>query len=473
MNKLPLKFCTLAAFPGFMMQLLFLSCPAQVLPIVQEKSSQQNFYLARELYDARRYADALPIFQELLSADPDNANLNFLVGDCYLSQGGFEREAQPFLEKAVRNIVVEYQNHPLQRGAPVFAFEKLGDIYYMDYRFDDALTNYRVLRTYLDGKKDKGALDAINARIAQAQAARKLLDAPLKLVLTEIPFVNVISYTDFGAVMTENGNVIYFNRRREGSAEERQRSDIYMMRKTEQRWGRPLRMSFVNSEADDMVCWLSPDGNHMLIASDRDGSFDLYRSERKGKSMWTEPASLGSNINSRADESSGWISDDLGTLYFVSNRKDGTGGKDIYRTDRLPDGTWGPAVNLGAGINTVLDEETPFLTPDGRTLYFSSRGRGGMGGYDVFSVSQASGDAPVTPVNAGYPVNTVGDDLCYRNFLSAKPNYLITRARANSSAYLINALNDSENVATTDEVREKKPAAEKPKLKLVPKTLKY
>jgi len=67
----------------------------------------------------------------------------------------------------------------------------------------------------------------------------------------------------------------------------------------------------------------------------------------------------------------------------------------------------------------------------------------------------------------------VGDDLFYRSFLTAKPNYLITRARVNSSASLINALNDSENVATNNEVREKKPAAEKPKLKLVPKTLKY
>ncbi|HRY33072.1 MAG TPA: tetratricopeptide repeat protein [Bacteroidales bacterium] len=456
-----------------MMHLLYVECPAQVLPIVQEKSSQQSFILARQLYDDGRYADALVIFQELLGADPENANLNFLVGDCYLLQGGFEQEARPFLEKAVRNIVVDYQNHSLQRSAPVFAFEKLGDVYYHDYRFDDALVNYRVLKTYLDGKRDKVLQEAIDAKIARAMEAGRILDAPLKMVLTEIPFVNVISFSDFGAIMVENGGLIFFNRRREETGATNQGSDIYMMRKTEQKWGRPLRMSFVNSEADDMVCWASKDGDMMLIASDRDGSFDLYLSERKGKSMWTMPARLNSTVNSRADETSGWLSGDHTTLYFVSNRKDGFGGKDIYRTARQADGTWGPALNLGAGINTVLDEESPFLTQDGQRLYFSSRGRGGMGGYDVFSVTMPAGDALSAPVNAGYPVNTVGDDLFYRSFLTAKPNYLITRARVNSSASLINALNDSENVATNNEVREKKPAAEKPKLKLVPKTLKY
>jgi outer membrane protein OmpA-like peptidoglycan-associated protein len=130
-------------------------------------------------------------------------------------------------------------------------------------------------------------------------------------------------------------------------------------------------------------------------------------------------------------------------MYFVSDRPGGHGGTDIYKSKRLPGGDWGKPVNLGPTINTAYDEYTPFVHPDGVTLYFSSRGHKTMGGYDVFYSRTLPNDEKVwiEPVNVGYPVNSPGDDVFYavtpdkqkayftsfrENGLGEKDNYMVS-----------------------------------------------
>ncbi|MCX6271728.1 MAG: hypothetical protein NTU44_11005, partial [Bacteroidetes bacterium] len=446
---------------------------SQPLPIVQEKNTREGFDVAKSYYDLKQFTDALPAFQKMLSEDPENSNLNFIVGDCMLNVEGYEKDAFPYLEKATKNIIVDYNNLPGQRRAPVFAFEKLGDIYYNDYRFDDALTNYRIFKTYLDPKKDKEIFDGVNKKIGMCIIAKRLVENPLKLTLTEIPFVNVVSFADFSGRLTEDGNIIYFSRKRIGANGASGSNDIYYMRKIEGKWSRPVRMPFINSDADDNFCWVSRDGNQILLASNRDGKFQLYLTERKGKSQWTLPEALNNNINGKGESSFGYISADGKILYFVSDRKGGLGGKDIYRAIRPFGGDWGPAENLGAKVNTPNDEDTPFITDDGKTLYFSSKGWEGMGGFDVFYVTQTATFNWSDPVNAGYPVNTVGDDLCFNRSQQGKPDYFLSRSKAGKNEFAISVLNESETVANLTEVKAKEATKEKPRLKLVPKTLKY
>ncbi len=123
---------------------------------------------------------------------------------------------------------------------------------------------------------------------------------------------------------------------------------------------------------------------------------------------------LGENISTKYWESHACFSKDNQTLYFTSNRKGTTGGLDIYQSQRQADGKWGVPENLGTTINTRYNEETPFITEDGQTLFFSSYGHYNMGGYDIFySTKDKNGNWGV-PVNLGYPINTTDDDLFFQ-----------------------------------------------------------
>jgi hypothetical protein len=123
---------------------------------------------------------------------------------------------------------------------------------------------------------------------------------------------------------------------------------------------------------------------------------------------------LNSNINTRYWESHASVSHDDQKLYFTSNRGGTHGGLDIYVSTRNSAGDWGVATNLGPVINTPYNEESPFLSKDGKTLFFSSRGHYNMGGYDVFYSKLLDNGAWSEPVNLGYPINTTDDNVFFK-----------------------------------------------------------
>jgi hypothetical protein len=119
---------------------------------------------------------------------------------------------------------------------------------------------------------------------------------------------------------------------------------------------------------------------------------------------------VGKTINSKFWDSHASVTADGNQIYFASNRNGGLGGMDIYRSDKLPNGDWGPPVNLGPVINTSLNEDCPFITPDGKKLFFSSQGHSTMGGFDIFCSSLKEDGTWDEPQNLGYPLNTTDDD---------------------------------------------------------------
>ncbi len=109
-----------------------------------------------------------------------------------------------------------------------------------------------------------------------------------------------------------------------------------------------------------------------------------------------------------------YLPDRGGPIYFSSLGKDGRTGRDIYRTELLPDGSFATPVKLAGYINTDLDEDYAFMHPDGRTFYFSSKGHNSMGGYDVFRTTYDKGlDAFGRPENLDFAVSTPDDDIFY------------------------------------------------------------
>ncbi|MEB0249695.1 hypothetical protein QN344_06080, partial [Mucilaginibacter sp. 5B2] len=157
---------------------------------------------------------------------------------------------------------------------------------------------------------------------------------------------------------------------------------------------------------------ISQDGKYLFFTGcnrpDGLGRCDIYIAQKKGDD-WAKPFSLGNPVNTSGWEAQPSISANGRTLYFVSNRKGGYGGYDIWKST-LSDKGWGVPENMGPEINTAYDEQSPFIHPDDSTFYFCSNGWPGMGGKDLF-ISRLGKDGKwQKPENLGYPINTSGDE---------------------------------------------------------------
>jgi len=171
------------------------------------------------------------------------------------------------------------------------------------------------------------------------------------------------------------------------------------------------------SEGDEEVIGLSASGETMLLYYDNmKGVGDIYLAEADKKGNFKKADILDQSINSvNGFEISAAITNDGMTIYFTSDRKGGLGGTDIWMSRRLPTGHWGEATNMGPEVNTEMDEDFPSVSPDGKTLYFSSKGHTSMGGYDIFKMEWDDLNQKWTnPKNLGYPINTPEDNMNFR-----------------------------------------------------------
>ena len=177
----------------------------------------------------------------------------------------------------------------------------------------------------------------------------------------------------------------------------------------------------LNAGEDCSSCSLNRDGTELFLYKTDNYDGAIY-SSKFVNGAWTPIKKLNKNINTKFYESHASISSDGKKLYFTSNREGGKGNLDIYVSERDATGDWGPAVNLGAAINTPFNEDNPFITENDSVLYFSSEGHSSMGGFDNFK-SQKIESVWKTPVNIGYPINTTDDDKFFQPVNNGKNAY--------------------------------------------------
>jgi hypothetical protein len=185
-------------------------------------------------------------------------------------------------------------------------------------------------------------------------------------------------------------------------------------------WGKPENITWQLRRSYLMTSSLSFDGSELYLVYYFPGKSDIYHSVFDGDT-WKKAVKLKKPVSSNANETHASISADGRTLYFTSSRDGGYGGLDIYRATLDAKGRWSNVENLGDKINTPFNEETPFITTDGKTLFFSSEGHMGMGGYDIFHVDLEN---PEQVHNLGYPLNNSYDNLFYYPAGNGREGYL-------------------------------------------------
>ncbi len=360
---------------------------------------------------------AIKNFLDLQELDPENAHINYKLGRCFLLFNGKKNEAVPHLEKAVRKTKTKVRDNYKATEAPLDAYFHLGRAYHLDLQFDNAIAAYG---KYVKVEKtlSKDDITRIEWMIQTCKNGKQIVKSPIGAV-TENLGENINSiYDEYSAVLDATETTMAFTSRRPSSTgglldlDDKYFEDIFISTKVDGKWLKPVSIgNRINTEGHEATIGLSADGQELYIYRDDFGDGNIYVCQLVAGS-WGEPKQLNQNINSQFRETHATVSADGQTLYFTSDRE-GKGGMDIFVSRRLPNGDWGLSLNLGGVINTEFDEEAPFIHPDGKTLFFSSKGHNSMGGYDIFfSILQEDGKWSA-PMNIGYPMNTAEDEYFF------------------------------------------------------------
>ncbi|GHT11825.1 hypothetical protein AGMMS4956_05460 [Bacteroidia bacterium] len=376
---------------------------------------------ANQFLKAGDVVQALSIYTEIEAENPENADVIFCIARCHLLLNN-KQAAIPYLEKAIEFEFTQNIFH-LQREA----YKELGNLYYNEERFADALFCYENYKGRLLNKEAsyKNDLQFAHERMKWSQAGVELAADPLRVFIDNIGDSINTEYPEYCSVINADISVMMFTSCRPDSInmhdeDEVYDEDIYLSQRRNGHWIGARRLGPpLNTPKNDGILGLSADGTTMFVFMTENGG-DIGYSTLQGD-VWSEKQNMGPAINSFAHETSASLSSDGKTFYFVSNRDNPKGiNHDIYYSTKDSLGNWQPAVNIGAPVNTPEDEMAVFIHPNGSTMYFSSKGHNTIGGYDIFKTEFVNGEW-TSPQNVGYPVNTIGDELFFT--LSASERY--------------------------------------------------
>ena len=391
---------------------------AAIASPAQAQSTRKDLKTGNKFFEQENYRAALPYYEKVLAKDPNNAKALFNAGISYMS---FDKEkASDYIYKAQKikpkvSKDVEYW---------------LGRVDHLNYNFDEAVAHFQAYNATL--KKNDQRKEELAQLIQHSKNAKVQFNSPKDIFVKNLgPTINtqfsehspVISsdnklliYTSRGANVTGATGNISDKKNKSIAADGEYYEDIFEARRIDdENWDKPRSLSGVlNGKGHDASIQLF-DNDSKLLMYRNDNNGDIFVSDKAGGD-WSTPKPLDGNINSKSFESDGFITPDGLTMYFSTGKYSEDGTLDLYQSTRSSMGAdWGPAKSLGANINTKYDDDSPYLSKDGKTLYFSSRGHNTMGGYDIFKseydeASRKWGAAQ----NMGYPVNTPDDDSYYR-----------------------------------------------------------
>ena len=383
-----------------------------------KETARQFLETAEEIMrETRAIEDAKDLFIQAADLDPENIRANWMAGDVLLKTTNKDRSVK-YLER-------------VQQLDPEYRFDILfyiGEGYQYGFEFQKAIDSFEAYKAKLLADpnyrgRDKVPLRLVDRRIYECKNALEFIVNPQNFSIVNVGNHINSPYDDFAPVLNEDETLLIFTtRRRDDNLNEdvdndnKPFEDVFYSRKVGGEWSQASNIGeVINTPFHDSNLALSADGKILFIYKDENGG-DIYYSDLVDEATgeWSEPKPLSDNINSSFGEPSISISPNEELLFYSSDRPGGLGGLDLYVSYKDDKGKWGRSVNLGPMINTEEDDDSPFIDYDGKTLYFSSKGRKGMGQFDIFrSEFDSVAMDWKEPVNLGYPINTPDDDIYF------------------------------------------------------------
>ncbi|MEO8761717.1 MAG: hypothetical protein ABI388_09775 [Bacteroidia bacterium] len=372
---------------------------------------------ANLLFDTDDFKNALQKYLSIYKEDPDNEKINLNIAISRYKLKEFPDSILPYLIKVDKSNNAEAQFYEAK-------------IFHLEHKFNEAIEHYVKYKKFDENKREYKN-NEVDRLIEVSKHAQEYMRDPHKAVIKNLGDHINTKYPEYVPLISADESVLYFTSRRPGStgniidAWENYYEDVYVSYYKNGEWTNPENVgSPINTKTHDACVALSADAQQMIIyrTSKDELSGDLYTTQAT-KDGWTNPEKLGPQINTEFKEVSACFSPDGNTIVFSSDKPGGFGAKDLYKVVKLPNGKWSLPSNLGNSINTKYDEDAPFISADGTTLYYSSKGHETMGEYDIFKCTILEDGLFTKTEDVGYPVNTVGDDIYFVVNASAKHGY--------------------------------------------------
>jgi len=368
--------------------------------------AQNNAILFRKgnaCYKKGQYKNAYPFYNQILKTDSTNLKALYREGVCNLYRYS--------KEQALTNFEKVYKADPQYDRYLTYW---LGRANHLNFNFDQAIEFYSAFLNKISTKSIQ--YKEVQRYIYQATCARDFVANPSNNYVRNLGAVINSSFSDHSPITSVTDTFILFTSRRTTKPNAKEEFDgepfediFYSSRNKKGEWSKPESFHLNTTGHDASIQLFDNDTKLYIYSYLHDG--DIYLAE-KVHGVWQTPTPV-EEINSIDFEADAFITSDGKTIYFASNHLKKNGDLDICFITKDAAGNWSKPKLLPSLINTDEDEDAPYITSDGKTMYFSSRGHTSMGGYDVFKSIQDSTGIWGKPVNLGYPINTPDDDLYF------------------------------------------------------------
>ncbi|MHC1705528.1 MAG: LPXTG cell wall anchor domain-containing protein [Tenuifilaceae bacterium] len=379
-----------------------LSIQSQTKREIDELYKDANSYFYFEDYE-----EAVALYLQVYNHHPENYNLCYKIGLCYLNIPGYKQQSIPFLEKAAANTKKNYSEQSItETKAPYDAIFYLGNAYFITNQLEKAQKEYSRFKELIKNERSWN-LSYYEHQVSTIKSSQTIQSLPVNFIRNNFGEPLNDRFANYNPVISGDEKTIAY------TTKQKFYQAIYVTRKVNDSWSKPVNITLdLEVDGNCSTLSISNDGNELYLYKDDLHDGNIYVT-RYFNGRWNPMQKLSENVNSKYYETHASISANGKQLYFTSNRKGGFGDHDIYVSERDSTDNWGPAKNLGSTINSSLNENTPFITIDGSTLFFSSEGHNNMGGYDIFFSQKMPDGSWSKPINLGYPINTTDDDLFY------------------------------------------------------------
>lgn len=375
------------------------------------KLSDHYFSEGMVNYNFSRSKEAIQLFQLAIKTNPNNSKAYLMAGKAFLQTTN--------KEDALKNFRRAYS---LNQQVDEDILFLIGQSYHYNELFDSALLFYDLMNQTLAKSLRYSRvmkMNEVNWKIFECRNAMVFKANPVKATIINLGNNINSEFADYAPTVSADESTMIFTSRRPKKNDVNQLDEpefyeeIFQARRINGSWEQSKGIDEINSAFNDASVSISPDGKQMFVYGDENGG-DIYETDLQADGKWSRPKRLNGYINSPNYESSAATNAQEDKLFFVSDRPGGYGGTDIFVSFKNKRGEWGEAQNLGPIINTERDEEDVFISASGKHLYFSSNGHPGMGGLDIYRSEFDSAKMEWSePMNLGYPINSVENDIYF------------------------------------------------------------